>query len=269
MTNNIEKPIKRSVLRKQLGREFYILKRKFYWFFDDKKYSNRKATKNFDYPVFKHQSLVLRPLKDVDMYLQENKKTNLEIAIQHINGIIIAPGETFSIWKLVGRPTKQKGYLEGLVLNNGKIAKDTGGGLCQMGNLLFWIFAHSPLSITERYRHGFDVFPDVKRKVPFGAGATLAYNYVDLQVKNNTSTSFIINLWLDKTHLNGLLTSKEKIEDIYEVVERNHLIKTQDWGGYSRHNRIYQIKTEKSGNTTEKLLVENHAIMMYNPFLSE
>ena len=128
------------------------------------------------------------------MYLQENKRTNLELAIKHINNIIIKPEETLSTWKLVGRPTKQKGYLEGTVLKQGKIDKDTGGGLCQLGNLLFWIFAHSPLTITERYRHGFDVFPDINRNIPFGAGATLSYNYIDLQVKNETKITFQIKL---------------------------------------------------------------------------
>lgn len=202
------------------------------------------------------------------MYLQENKRTNLEIAIKLLNGIELNPNETFSLWKLVGRPTKEKGYLEGLVLKNGEIGKDIGGGLCQLGNLLFWIFAHSPLSITERYRHGFDVFPDINRKVPFGAGATLAYNHIDLQVKNETTQRFKINLWLDKTHLNGELTTDIYFPEKFRIEERNHLIKQQFWGGYSRHNQIYQVKT-KNGIHTENLLVENHAIMMYNPILKE
>jgi len=207
-----------------------------------------------------------RPLKDVEMYLQENKRTNLELAIAHIDNILIKPGEIFSIWKLVGRPTERKGYLEGLVLNQGKIDKGIGGGLCQLGNLLFWIFAHSPLTIIERYRHGFDVFPDINRKVPFGAGATLSYNYIDLQVKNETNNIFQIKLWIDKTHLNGTLMSKEKINKEYIIEERNHIMKQQFWGGYSRHNQIVQIE-ESKGVKNEKLLVENHAILMYNPFL--
>jgi vancomycin resistance protein VanW len=219
--------------------------------------------------VFTHQSLVLRPLKDVEMYLQENKRKNLEIAISHINQIIIQPNETFSIWKLVGRPTKKKGYLEGLILNQGKIDKDIGGGLCQLGNLLFWIFAHSPLTVTERYRHGFDVFPDVNRKVPFGAGATLSYNYIDLQVKNSTNCTFQLNLWLDSTHLNGTLLCDQKITSTFKIEERQHQMKQQVWGGYTRHNQIVKIETLSNGDTKEKLLVENHAIMMYNPFLSE
>jgi len=264
----IEKPIERSKLRQVFGKEYFILKRKYDWFFGNNKWANSKNSNSLDNSIFKHKSMILRPLKDVDMYLQENKRKNLEIAISHIDKILIKPGETFSIWKLIGRPTKQKGYLDGLVLNQGKINKDTGGGLCQLGNLLFWIYAHSPLTISERYRHGFDVFPDVNRKVPFGAGATLSYNYIDLQVKNETENTFQINLWLDKTHLNGELFSKDKNKKKYKIEERNHLIKQQFWGGYSRHNQIVQIE-EQDGEISEKLLVENHAIMMYNPFLEE
>ena len=266
--NEIEKPINRSRLRQILGKEYFILKRKLAWYFGDKKWAVSRSSELLGNTVFQHKSMILRPLKDVDMYLQENKRTNLEIAVSHLDKVLIKSGETFSIWRLVGRPSKRKGYLDGLVLNQGQIGKDIGGGLCQLGNLLFWIFAHSPLTITERYRHGFDVFPDVNRKVPFGAGATLSYNYIDLQVKNETEYTFQIKLWLDKTHLNGELVSKEKIEKEYKVEERNHLMKQQFWGGYSRHNQIFQM--EKDNDVTrEKLLVENHAIMMYNPFLEE
>ena len=265
----IDKPIKRSKLRQILGKEYFVLKRKFMWCFEKQQWANTKKSSFFSNTIFHHKSMVLRPLKDLDMSLQENKRRNLELAIPHITSIIIKPNETFSIWKLVGRPTKRKGYLEGLVLKNGKIHTGTGGGLCQLGNLLFWIFAHSPLTISERYRHGFDVFPDTKRKVPFGAGATLAYNYIDLQVKNETTNSFQIKLWLDKTHLHGELLSKTAIEDTYRIEERNHSIEQQYWGGYTRHNQIFQIKTEKDGKKTEKILVENHAIMMYNPLLNK
>jgi len=264
--NEIEKPIQRGRLRQVLGKEYFILKRKWNWFFSNTKYSKNKNNASFEYSVFKHKSLILRPLKDVDMYLQENKRKNLEIAIQHLNGIEIKPNEVLSLWKLVGRPTKRKGYLEGLVLKSGKIDKDIGGGLCQLGNLLFWIFAHSPLTVIERYRHGYDVFPDVNRKVPFGAGATLSYNYIDLQVKNETENSFVIKLWMDETHLYGELTSKEKLTASYKIEERNHQIKQQNWGGYSRHNQIVKIVSTENSET-ETVIVENHAIMMYNPFL--
>lgn len=269
MKTSVFQPFNRSKLRQILGREYYILKRKLQWFLGTQKWARTKQDERLPYIVFEHRSLIMRPLKDVDMYLQENKKTNLALAIQHLNGIVIQPRETFSIWRLVGRPTQRKGYLEGLVLKQGQIAKDTAGGLCQLGNLLFWIFAHSPLTVTERYRHGFDVFPDVNRTVPFGAGATLSYNHIDLQVKNETEQSFQLCLWLDDQYLNGVLRAQYPLLDTYTVEERNHMIQMQHWGGYTRHNQIYQIKTNEQREQSERLLVENHAIMMYNPYLEQ
>jgi len=269
MKNAVQKPIHRGTLRKFFGKEYYILKRRFNWFFSSKKWAQKRSDQLEEYTVFEHRSLILRPLKDVDMYLQENKRVNLSLAIPYLHKVTIGIGETFSIWKLVGRPTKSKGYLEGLVLDQGKVSKDIAGGLCQLGNLLFWIFAHSPLTIVERYRHGFDVFPDMNRNVPFGAGATLSYNHIDLQVRNDTGQPFQIELWLDETHLNGRLLTNNNLTSTYRIEERNHLMSKQYWGGYSRHNQIVQIETNEFGKEDEKLLVENHAILMYNPFIEE
>lgn len=265
--NEIQKPLNRSRIRQILGKEFYITKRKYKWLFSKTHWAKKSDNKLFDNLVFKHKSMILRPLKDVEMVLQENKRTNLKLAIKHLNQIVIKPNETFSIWKNVGRPTKSKGYLDGLVLNQGKTESGTGGGLCQLGNLLFWIFSHSPLTVTERYRHGFDVFPDVNRKVPFGAGATLAYNYIDLQAANFTDNEFQVFLYMDEEYLYGKLYSKLPINSTFKVEERNHIMKQQFWGGYSRHNRIIQIETINDAQTIEKELAVNHAIMMYNPFI--
>ncbi len=265
--NEIEKPKTRNKLRQILGKEYFICKRKMKWIFSKQKWAKKSTQKEFNNLVFEHQSLILRPLMGVDMQLQENKRTNLRIAIQHLNKIIIRPNETFSIWKNVGRPTKRKGYLEGLVLKQGKITSGIGGGLCQLGNLLFWIFAHSPLTVTERYRHGFDVFPSVNRKVPFGAGATLSYNYIDLQVKNNTNNEFQILLYIKDDYLYGKLYSKKVVTSTYRIEERDHIIQQQFWGGYSRHNRIIQIETLENNQEVEQVLAVNHALMMYDPML--
>lgn len=263
----IPKPIHRSRVRQLLGREYHIARRKANWLFGSRQWATTRDVLAASHRKFSHQSLILRPLRDVDMVLQHNKRRNLELALAQLDRILIRPGETMSVWKLVGRPTRRKGYLEGLVLNQGRISRGTGGGLCQLGNLLFWMAAHSPLTISERWRHGFDVFPDVNRTIPFGAGATLAYNYVDLQITNNTPYCFAIHLWLDDIHLHGELCCDEDYDCIYSVEERHHRIQQQIWGGYSRHNQLYRICTASDGGKTEQLLVENHAIMMYEPLL--
>ena len=266
----VEKPLQRGYLRKLFGREYFILKRRVNWVFGKEDFADPNSETELKYSVINHHSVLLRQLKDVEMYLQHNKITNLRLAISKINGVVIKPGQTFSIWKLVGRPTATKGYLEGLVLMNGKISTGIGGGLCQLGNLIYWMALHTPMTITERWRHGFDVFPDVNRKIPFACGATLSYNYIDLQIKNETTEPYQINLWLDEKYLNGEIRSEFEPEYEYEVFESDHLIKIQFWGGYTRHNKIWKRRKSKiDGTTEEELVTENQAIMMYNPLLKE
>lgn len=186
MSANVERPKVRSELRIKLGGAYYSFKRYLFWLFGGVKFA-RRENRLLAYDCFTHQTPMLRKLKDVDMYLQYNKIVNLKNAISELNNVTIHPGETFSFWKLVGKPSKRKGYLDGMILRNGTFKAGIGGGLCQLSNLIFWIASHTPLTVTERHRHSYDVFPDSNRTQPFGSGATCFYNYGDLMIKNNTS----------------------------------------------------------------------------------
>jgi vancomycin resistance protein VanW len=256
-------------LRRRLGRIYYTWKRRVVWLLGNTKFA-RQRDFSLQSLVFQHQSPLLRQLKNVDMYLQHNKVTNLRLAAAKINGLVLLPGETFSFWKMVGVPSARKGYLEGLVLEGGKVTKGIGGGLCQMGNLLYWMALHSPLTVTERWRHSYDVFPDEARTLPFGSGATLAYNYIDLQLRNDTQQAFQLKVWVTETHLEGAIFSEAAIAERYEVLEREHVIRHELNGSYSRHNRIArQVFSVTSGELLrEEWVAENHALMMYQPFLS-
>ena len=98
---------------------------------------------------------------------------------------------------------EKQGYVDGMVLFYGTFKKGIGGGLCQLSNLIYWATLHTPLTVTERYRHSFDVFPDSRRTQPFGSGATCSYNYLDLQIKNETSEPYQLHLFLTDSHLVG------------------------------------------------------------------
>ncbi len=267
----LPKPIKRSKLRSFLGKKYYRIKRYLHWYFYAPNFAKElQPHKKLIFLVKNHQSMLLRPLMGVDMRLQEQKITNLKLAVQKINGLIIKPNQTFSFWFLVGKPTKKRGFLEGLVLEKGKAAVGIGGGLCQLANLLHWILLHSPLEITERWRHSYDVFPDASRKVPFGSGATVAYNYIDLQFKNTTSQDFQLCFEINNTHLKGELLTDIELNESYEIRENNHFFRQENWGGYSRHNELERILTDKKTNQEilREIIAKNHALLMYEPFLS-
>lgn len=267
------KPKKRSKLRLFLGSNYYCLLRRFDWltaYFSGVRFSKQHEQINLPYLHFRHATPLLRRLKDVDMILQYNKITNLKIAVGKIDKTIIYPGETFSYWKLIGKPTKRKGYLKGMVLYGGTFKPGTGGGLCQLSNLIYWLSLHTPLTITERHRHGYDVFPDSDRTQPFGSGATCSYNYLDLCIRNDTPNPFQLNLQVTDEDLIGFWSSDVSPVAEYRVYESEHFMNREFWGGYSRHNTLRRKVFDLSGKEVDdEYITENHALMMYSPFIED
>jgi len=129
---------------------------------------------------------------------------------------------------------------------------------------------HTPLTIKERHRHGYDVFPDSNRTQPFGSGATCFYNYGDLMIKNETSHIFQLNLNITSQDLEGAWLSDSPPSFKYQVYEKEHLMRSEFWGGYTRRNSIFRRKYDLKGNIlADEFVVENHAIMMYAPFITD
>lgn len=267
---SVNKPKPRSRIRAKLGIVYHGLLRRVLWGKYKNIFAARKTERTLTNVYFKHKTPLLRKLKDVDMWYQYNKIINLKLAAKQINGIVICPGEVFSFWKLVGKPTKKKGYVKGMVLNNGSFAAGIGGGLCQMTNLIFWMSLHTPLTIIERHRHGYDVFPDSNRTQPFGSGATCFYPHVDLMIRNDTSHSFQLMVTVSEDYLKGEWRSDYPSQYTYKVIEKNHEFKGEFWGGFSRHNELHRQVADMNGNlVSEEFILSNSAVMMYSPFLSD
>lgn len=263
------KPIHRSRARIYAGIKAYRLKRYWAWLFDGKTYASNKQDELLSHVVFTHSTPLLRQLKDVDMWLQHNKVVNLNKAAKQLNGVIIKPGETFSYWRLIGSTTRRKGYVDGMVLFHGKVKTGVGGGLCQLSNLIYWMALHTPLTVTERYRHSYDVFPDAGRVQPFGSGATCYYNYLDLQIRNETMEAYQLVIHVTETHLVGEWRSLSTSLHSYEIYEKSHRITREYWGGYVRHNEIHRKVMNREGQLVrDEWVTDNHAIMMYEPLLT-
>lgn len=264
------RPTNRSRLRMRIGKIYFTWRRCFQWIFDKSiKYTTTIGKSMLPYTVAAHKTPLYRQLRNVDMWLQENKVNNLKLAAAKIDGLILSPGETFSFWRLVGKPTKAKGFLEGMVLINGTFIAGIGGGLCQLSNLIYWMTLHTPLTVTERWRHNYDVFPDADRTQPFGSGATVAYNYVDLQIRNDTQKQYQLSVSVEDSYLQGKWRCEEPCPYRYEVYESKHLITHEVWGGYMRHNVIRRKVFDMNNNQIrDEFIAENHAVIMYQSMLT-
>jgi len=243
------------------------IRRRIKWFVDSRKYAKMLSDEKLPFRVKKHQSKLLKKLGKSDMQLQYNKIDNLKIVVERLNGLIIHPNETFSFCKLVGLPTRRKGYKKGMELSFGKPQEGVGGGICQSTNLLHWLALHSPLTITERHHHSIDPFPDDGRVLPWASGAAVFYNYLDFQLTNNTEWTFQINLWLSDKLLEGEIRVNEELDFAYHVKEKNHHF-IKDGDQYYRSNEIWREKIAKfrSGALLEEELIsKNYGKVMYVP----
>lgn len=264
----MDKPIVRSKIRSKLGRLYYSLLRRLMWLKMNEYFAHEQLNELLPCIQFKHKTLLLRKLKDVDMWYQYNKIVNLRIAAKRLDGIVIHPGEIFSYWKLIGKPTRRKGYVKGMVLKSGTFDAGIGGGLCQMSNLIFWLTLHTPLTIIERHRHGYDVFPDSDRTQPFGSGATCFYPHGDLMIRNDTEFDYQLHITVGEEFLEGEWISTKAPQYLYKIVERNHEMRSEFFGGYSRHNELYRQVYDLEGYILrEEFVTRNSALMMYAPFL--
>ena len=229
-----------------------------------RRFASEVNSENLSFTCKKHQSLLRRRLGYADPQLQENKVENLKIACPTIDGILIKPHQTFSFWRQIGEATQDKGYCEGMQLSQGEVVRGVGGGLCQLANLLYWMALHTPLEIAERHHHSFDPFPDENRVLPFGSGAGVFYNYIDLRFYNPTDLTYQIRLWLTDEHLKGAVYSDRETPYSYHVVEKNHRFLTEN-GKNFRENEIWrEVVDRRTGNrVAEEMLVKNHAEVKY------
>lgn len=271
MPATIPKPVQRSPLRLALGKAYYVNKRRLSWYLSPARFATARSPEPLEHVHARHGTPMLREFSGVDMQLQRNKMASLKIACACIDGLLLKPGETFSFWRLVGKPTARRGFRMGFVLRNGTIQQDIGGGLCQMTNMLYWMALHTDLEVTERWRHGYDVFPDAGRTQPFASGATCAYNYIDLQLRNPSEDTYQIGVFQKQDWLHGAIRCSAPQRHRFEVFEKDHLIRHEWWGGYSRHNALWRTRRDaQSGERLgEEFITENHAIMMYQPLLEQ
>jgi vancomycin resistance protein VanW len=231
----------------------------------------RNERTTLPYLISSHQTPLFRHLQGEQKALQQNKVVNLDLAIQHLHSFTLKPGERLSYWRAIGNPTANKGYLPGMTLTQGKITEGVGGGLCQLSNLIFWLTIHTPLTVIERWRHSYDVFPDNNRTQPFGSGATCSYPNIDLEILNETDEIYQLHLSLTDTHLVGEWKSTKPLTSSFTITERNPSITHEPWCGYMRHNTIIREERDLESNQliNETVVAENHAIMMYEPLLQE
>lgn len=219
------------------------------WYLSNTPYAGYRSEQRLPFRYIKHTSKLIRKLGSSDLELQHNKVINLRLAVDCMNGVQIGPSEYFSFCRLLGRPTDRRGFVEGMELSFGEARRGGGGGICQLSNLIHWMALHSPLKVVERANHSFDPFPDDGRILPFGSGAAIFYNFIDLVLFNPTEETFQFDLRVAEHQLEGVLLCSAERPFRYHVYQRNHrFLKAGE--DVVRENEIWRDIREKGQQGT-------------------
>ena len=111
----------------------------------------------------------------------QNRVTNIHLIADATRGVVIEPGQTFSLNTHVGVRTAEKGYLPAGGITNGVVVDQLGGGISQFTTTLFNAAFFAGLDYGEYQAHSIYF-----SRYPYGREATLSHPHPDLQVVNNT-----------------------------------------------------------------------------------
>jgi vancomycin resistance protein VanW len=115
----------------------------------------------------------------------EGKLANIKLGAKRLDGVVVAPGEVLSFWKLVARPTAAGGFEIGRSIRGGAAGADIGGGLCQLSGITYEAGLRAGLQVVERHPHSRDLYAEEERFTPLGLDATVVWPYKDLRLRNS------------------------------------------------------------------------------------
>jgi vancomycin resistance protein VanW len=111
------------------------------------------------------------------------KRKNQALLAASLDGAVIRPGETFSVWRLAGRPSARRGFLPAAALKDRQLTTDTGGATCLLSTVLYNVGLLGPLQVFERHAHSVDSY-GANRYFELGRDAAIEYGYLDLRLRN-------------------------------------------------------------------------------------
>lgn len=151
---------------------------------------------------------------------KQARVNNVLVATNFVDGTVVYPGETFSVYEAIAPITIENGYMKAGAYQNGLVVESEGGGVCQVSSTLYNTVLKSELEIVERAAHSMIV-----SYVKPSADAAIAGTYKDLKFKNSTDAPIYIEGYLVGRNVTFTIYGKETrpsnrtIEYVSEVLE--------------------------------------------------
>jgi vancomycin resistance protein YoaR len=112
---------------------------------------------------------------------------NIKRAAEVINGMIVKPGETFSLNGATEPRDEAHGYLEAGIISEGHASRGVGGGVSQVATTLFNAAYFAGMADVTHKPHSFYI-----SRYPPGREATVFEGAIDMKFKNDGPTGVMI-----------------------------------------------------------------------------
>lgn len=188
----------------------------------------------------------------------ETRTKNIHEAVDHLNGVVIPAGETFSFNQTVGKRTVLAGYEAAKVVQGDEFVDGLGGGICQVSSTVFQSVLRANLKIKVRACHSLEI-----SYVPLGGDSTVQWNSQDFQFVNDSNCDIRLSVTANDGTLTCTVEAKEDIKpgkvDIKIKKDGKSYILTRSVDGevnyttYSKYSKPKTTTTKKdSKNKKDK-----------------
>lgn len=125
----------------------------------------------------------------------ENRKFNMSLACEKLNGLTLEPGEQFDWYGAngVGKANKANGFKKAKVIMNKKYVEGYGGGVCQVSTTLYNCIYNLDITPDEIHHHSLP-----SSYVTKGMDATVAYPAKNFKFTNSMDYTIEFEAFTDE-----------------------------------------------------------------------
>ncbi len=146
---------------------------------------------------------------------------NIHRMAELIDGVIVKPGERFSINEHVGERTAKNGFFPAPTIVHGEMEDTIGGGVSQFATTFYNAAFYGAYEIVERQPHSY--YFD---RYPMGHEATLSFPKPDVIIRNDTEAGLLIRAIATATTItvkfygdNGGRKVKRKKSGLFDITD--------------------------------------------------
>ncbi|WP_338674418.1 VanW family protein [Streptomyces sp. SCSIO 30461] len=137
------------------------------------------------------------------------RSTNIARAVELIDGSLVMPGKEWSFNRTVGERTPENGFVDGIMINDGRYVKSPGGGVSAVATTMYNAMFFAGVKPLEYGAHSFYI-----ERYPEGREATVAWGTLDLRWSNDSGHALYIQASSTDTSVTITFLGTKKYDEI-------------------------------------------------------